>query len=176
LKAARVAFDVPDEAGLTALAAALAVHWRASVPGPLLVGLSGPLGAGKTTWTRAMLSGLGYEGRVPSPTYTLLEHYALDGLDLIHVDLYRLGGHGGATANADAEIDSLGLRDWLSRARCWVLVEWPERAPLLDRGLDLRIALTPQGEFGRRIEIALLSVGSAGLEEGLRRLSESTSS
>lgn len=176
MNAARVAFDVHDEAALTALAGTIAVEWRAVLPGPLLVGLSGPLGAGKTTWTRAMLSGLGYEGRVPSPTYTLLEHYALAGLDLIHVDLYRLGGHGSAAADADAEIDSLGLRDWLARPHCWLLVEWAERAPLLDRGLDVRIAITPRDETGRHVEIALLSAASRQLEAGLRRLSESTSS
>jgi len=176
LNPTRVAFDLQDEAGLTALAGTIAGQWRASAPGPLLVGLSGPLGAGKTTWARAMLSGLGYDGRVPSPTYTLLEHYALDGLDLIHVDLYRLGGHGSAAADADAEIDSLGLRDWLSKPHCWLLVEWPERAPLLDRGLDVRIAIVPVSEAQRRVEIELLSIASRRLEAGLRRLSESMSS
>jgi tRNA threonylcarbamoyladenosine biosynthesis protein TsaE len=135
--------DVGSEAELAELAGVVARTWQGQAVYPLVVGLRGELGSGKTTWARAMLRGLGYRGRVPSPTYTLLEHYACDGLTVVHLDLYRLGG--------DAELENLGLRDWLADPRSWVLVEWPERAPQLARRCDLTIAFTEVGEAGRRV-------------------------
>jgi tRNA threonylcarbamoyladenosine biosynthesis protein TsaE len=110
---------------------------------PLIIGLRGDLGSGKTTWARAMLGGLGYGGRVPSPTYTLLEHYALDGLDVVHLDLYRLPG--------DAELENLGLRDWLSAPATWLLVEWPERAPQLAAQCDVTLAFAAREGGGRTV-------------------------
>jgi tRNA threonylcarbamoyladenosine biosynthesis protein TsaE len=171
-----IAFDVADESAFASLARATATAWRSATSGALLVGLSGELGAGKTTWVRAMLAGLGYSGRVPSPTYTLLEHYDTGALDVVHVDLYRLGGRGHHAADADAEIESLGLRDWLATDRCWVLVEWPERAPALARGVDVHIRIDTVGETGRHIDVALSSGAARPLEGALRKLSESTSS
>ncbi len=89
----------------------------------LRIHLSGPLGAGKTALVRAILRGLGYEGRVRSPTYTLLEPYTLairNGmLTVYHFDLYRL--------SHPLEWEELGFRDHLhSGALC--LIEWPEQA------------------------------------------------
>lgn len=172
----RLAFDVADESAFASLARATAMAWQSATSGALLVGLSGDLGAGKTTWVRAMLTGLGHGGRVPSPTYTLLEHYDTGGLSVVHVDLYRLGGRGHAAADADAEIESLGLRDWLATDRCWVLVEWPERSPALARGVDVQIRIAAVGEAGRRIEIELRSAAALQLQEALRELSKSASS
>jgi tRNA threonylcarbamoyladenosine biosynthesis protein TsaE len=137
--------DLRSEAELAEFAGVVARAWRAGGVGPFVVGLSGPLGSGKTTWVRAMLRGLGHRGRVPSPTYTLLEHYACDGVILVHLDLYRLSG--------DAELENLGLRDWLAEPNSWVLVEWPERAPQLQRQCDLSIAFIETGGSGRRIVI-----------------------
>jgi tRNA threonylcarbamoyladenosine biosynthesis protein TsaE len=129
-------FDLDSEDALKGLAGTIGRAWAAAPGvGALLVGLEGDLGAGKTTWVRGMLEGLGYTGRVPSPTYTLLEHYTFDGLDVVHVDLYRLGA-GEADPDARGEVEALGLRDWLDRDRCWLLVEWPRRSPeLIDRWL-----------------------------------------
>jgi tRNA threonylcarbamoyladenosine biosynthesis protein TsaE len=172
----RIAFDAVDEQAFVSLARATATAWQSATSGALLVGLSGELGAGKTTWVRAMLAGLGYSGRVPSPTYTLLEHYDTGVLNVVHVDLYRLGGRGHTAADADAEIESLGLRDWLATDRCWVLVEWPERAPALARGVDVQIQIVAVGETGRRLVIELRSAAALPLEEPLRRFSESASS
>ena len=95
-----------SEGALCAAAAAAATGWRDSGVSPLLVGLNGDLGVGKTTWVRAMLGGLGHTGRVPSPTFTLLEHYEIGSLTVVHLDLYRLA--------AASEFEYLGLRDWLS--------------------------------------------------------------
>ncbi len=121
-----------------------ALAWRDAGILPLIVGLSGDLGVGKTTFVRAMLAALGHTGRVPSPTYTLLEHYAFGDLSVIHLDLYRLRDAG--------ELEYLGVRDWLARAKVWVLVEWPERSAALVAALDLRVELSIAADDSRVLE------------------------
>jgi tRNA threonylcarbamoyladenosine biosynthesis protein TsaE len=91
----------------------------ANEPGALVIGLSGDLGAGKTTLVGGLLAALGHEGAARSPTYTLVEPYRLAGRDVNHCDLYRL--------RDPSELDDLGLRDLLE-PRSLLLVEWPERA------------------------------------------------
>ena len=81
--------------------------------------LTGDLGAGKTTFARGFLRGLGETDAVRSPTFTLLELHELPGLTVLHVDLYRL--------RDASELEGLGLRDW-ARPGCLWLIEWPERA------------------------------------------------
>jgi len=116
------------EPAMLALGAELARDLR----GGQLVTLSGDLGAGKTTLVRGMLRGLGFEGRVKSPSYGLVETYELDGLTVHHLDLYRLGDPG--------ELDFLGLEDLLADDSV-LLVEWPERAggrlPASTRRIDI---------------------------------------
>jgi tRNA threonylcarbamoyladenosine biosynthesis protein TsaE len=136
-------FDAETE--LTTAAARFARALRAAGAGTLVIGLSGDLGSGKTTWARAMLRGLGVSGRVPSPTYTLLEQYASDGVLVAHLDLYRLHG--------DDELENLGLRDWLDEPRNWTLVEWPERAEQLARRCDLRLQFAVTGPTSRRLVV-----------------------
>ena len=75
-----------DEAATLTLGAAIAPHF---LPG-MFITLTGDLGAGKTTLTRGVLRGLGYTGRVKSPTYTLVELYVFSRLNLYHFDFYRL--------------------------------------------------------------------------------------
>ena len=89
-----------------------------SLPAGFNLYLQGELGAGKTTFVRGVLRGLGYRGIVKSPTYTLVEYYRIAGRDIYHLDLYRL--------EAAAELDDIGSRDYFDGlALC--LVEWPER-------------------------------------------------
>jgi tRNA threonylcarbamoyladenosine biosynthesis protein TsaE len=116
---------------------------------PLVIGLDGTLGSGKTTWARAMLRGLGYAGRVPSPTYTLLEHYAVGELSVVHLDLYRLAG--------DAELENLGLREWLADRNAWVVFEWPERAPRLAARCDLVLEFVDAANDARRVTLRALT-------------------
>ncbi|MBU0621955.1 MAG: tRNA (adenosine(37)-N6)-threonylcarbamoyltransferase complex ATPase subunit type 1 TsaE [Gammaproteobacteria bacterium] len=106
---------LPDEAATAAFATSLAKMLR---PG-LVIYLRGNLGAGKTTLVRALLQALGYDGRVKSPTYTLLERYEVAGLHLRHFDLYRF---------RDAEEwEGSGFRDEFDGSNI-CLVEWPEQA------------------------------------------------
>lgn len=146
--------ELESEPALAALAAGVARDLMAARSWPLVIGLTGDLGAGKTTWMRAMLRGLGYEGRVPSPTYTLLEQYRCGDLTVVHLDLYRLRG--------GEELEHLGLRDWLAEPRCWIAVEWPERAPELAARCDLELALAVTSATGRRVTLAART--PAGIE------------
>ncbi len=110
----------------------------------LYVALSGHLGSGKTTLTRGMLRGLGYAGKVKSPTYTLVELYNLSRLDLYHFDFYRF--------NDPSEWTDAGFREYFA-PRNICLVEWPERAEGLLPAPDLRIELNEEGG-ARRARIA----------------------
>lgn len=94
----------------------------ASIAGGLRLGdaiaLWGELGAGKTTLARAILTALGVEEDVPSPTFTLVQSYATRP-PVSHFDFYRL--------KSGRELEELGFDDALADGA--VLVEWPERAP-----------------------------------------------
>lgn len=131
---------LPDEAATLAFGSRLAL---ALEPG-LYVALSGNLGSGKTTLTRGILRGLGYQGKVKSPTYTLVELYNLSKLDLYHFDFYRF--------NDPQEWLDAGFRDHFE-PRNICLVEWPERAGGLLPPADLKIALNEEGG-GRRARTA----------------------
>jgi tRNA threonylcarbamoyladenosine biosynthesis protein TsaE len=81
--------------------------------------LSGALGAGKTAFARGLARGLGYPGRVTSPTFSLLNIYEGGRLTVYHFDLYRLEGRG--------DIESIGCEEYFGAGGVCVL-EWPERA------------------------------------------------
>lgn len=112
---------------------------------PALILLSGDLGAGKTTLTKGLASGLGAAGEdeVTSPTFTLVHRYHR-GVRLYHVDLYRIG-------NA-RDLDTLGLEDVFSE-RAIVIVEWPDRLTLRTDWPVVRIHLEHVDEDTRRILI-----------------------
>ena len=122
-------FELADATATENLAARLAAKLPADTDGWLLL-LQGDLGAGKSTFARSMLHSLGHDGPVPSPTYTLVEPYSINGRQLYHIDLYRI-------ADAD-ELEFLGWQD-LRDGFC--LVEWPERAAGLTAAADLRLTL-----------------------------------
>ena len=113
---------------------------------PVVVGLEGEFGSGKTTWVRGMLEGLGFRGQVPSPTYALVEPYNLGKLTLVHLDLYRLA--------CPEDLEDIGVRDWLSRPDVWLLVEWPERAPMLKTCCDVLMRFEIVGSLGRSISLS----------------------
>jgi tRNA threonylcarbamoyladenosine biosynthesis protein TsaE len=85
---------------------------------PLVIWLQGDLGAGKTSFARALIHALGYKGRVKSPTYGLLEQYQIGSLQVLHMDLYRI--------NDPGELEFLGLEDLLDD-KTILLIEWPDK-------------------------------------------------
>jgi tRNA threonylcarbamoyladenosine biosynthesis protein TsaE len=123
---------LPDEAATVALARSLA---PALLDGGVVY-LQGELGAGKTTFARALLRAMGVGERVKSPTYSLLERYAVNGRDAFHLDLYRIANAG--------ELEWLGL-DELDARETIVLVEWPERGHGALPKSDLEITLEHAG-------------------------------
>jgi len=133
-----VSVILADEAATMALGAALAAD-PTRLPGTVIY-LSGDLGAGKTTLTRGLLRALGFEGRVKSPTYTLVELYVVSKLNLYHFDFYRFSD--------PEEWQEAGFRDLFSPQNM-CLVEWPEKAQGLLPLPDLNITLTPTPEASR---------------------------
>jgi tRNA threonylcarbamoyladenosine biosynthesis protein TsaE len=119
-----------DESATARLAARLAQHL---VPG-LKIWLSGGLGAGKTTFVRALLAALGHTGRVRSPTFTLHEPYLIGERVLHHFDLYRF--------NDPREWQEAGF-DELVALPAISLIEWPGQAEGALPHPDLEIALEP---------------------------------
>jgi tRNA threonylcarbamoyladenosine biosynthesis protein TsaE len=106
-----------------------------------VVALTGPLGSGKTTLARAIVAALGHIGEVPSPTFTILEAYALDP-PLVHADFYRL--------ESPREAAELGLDDYREGAA--LIAEWPERAGgFADEPACLSIALEIAGNARKAI-------------------------
>lgn len=148
-----------DEADTQAFAARLA-QALLTLPesGDALIELRGDLGAGKTTLARHLLQALGVSGRIKSPTYALLESYAIDlptgPLAVSHLDFYRLGD--------PQEWEDAGLRD-LFAAPGLKLVEWPERVAGLMPVPDLRvfIDLAAPGEQEGPIRQVRLQTASA---------------
>lgn len=125
---------------------------------PLVVGLSGDLGAGKTTLVGGALAALGHPGPARSPTYTLIESYRLSGREVHHCDLYRL--------RDPEELEDLGLRDLLNGPSI-LLVEWPERAGDRLRPPDLQLDLE-YTDAGRQLAVTAGSAPGQRVLAGLR--------
>lgn len=126
----------------------------------LTIHLSGELGSGKTTLVRGFLRGLGYTGKVKSPTYTLVEPYFFDDLTVYHFDLYRIESAG--------ELEAMGYREYPGpQAIC--LVEWPERAGSYLGEPDIAIHIEGQ-RVGREIEINACSSSGKSLINNIKTL------
>jgi tRNA threonylcarbamoyladenosine biosynthesis protein TsaE len=113
------------------------------IDAPLLMLLNGDLGAGKTTISRGLLQGLGHQGAVKSPTYTLVEPYELDIGVGYHFFLYRLID--------SEELEHIGFSDYLSEAKLCI-IEWPENGgsyiPQPDISIDISVY-----QSGRRLTL-----------------------
>lgn len=132
-------WSLPDEAATVRLAAQLA----ASLDDGLVIYLHGPLGAGKTSFARALLTSLDVGERIKSPTYSLVEGYQVQGRPAWHLDLYRIADPG--------ELEWLGL-DALADPSALVLVEWPERGAGALPAADLLLTLGYAGTTGRKAQ------------------------
>ena len=108
-----ITLHLADETATAALGASLAPIVR---PGDV-IGLSGPLGAGKTTLARGLIATLTGVKEAPSPTFALVETYETPTFSLWHFDLYRL--------EKPEEAWELGLEEAFGSGAA--LIEWPER-------------------------------------------------
>ncbi|MBD3277888.1 MAG: tRNA (adenosine(37)-N6)-threonylcarbamoyltransferase complex ATPase subunit type 1 TsaE, partial [Candidatus Aegiribacteria sp.] len=105
-----------DQSGVESLAVELAQDIRA---GDRLY-LTGPLGSGKSVFARAVLRELGVSGSIPSPSFIVDAVYYASGLEIHHIDLYRLEGD-------PAELEAYGIAEVLDSSSSVVLVEWADR-------------------------------------------------
>lgn len=115
-------------------------------PGTIIF-LNGELGAGKTTFTRGFLRGLGYDGKVKSPTYALVEPYTINETFVFHFDFYRLVDAG--------ELEYIGLNEYFT-AGAICLIEWPDKAFPFLPSPDLICYLSVKNE-GRDLQLEAVS-------------------
>jgi tRNA threonylcarbamoyladenosine biosynthesis protein TsaE len=148
----RVQTAAPEQT--EAFGARLAKAKPAATDDAVIVYLTGDLGAGKTTLARGFLRACGVTGAVRSPTYTLVENYEIEGLNVVHLDLYRLRDPG--------ELEPLGLRDLARAGHLW-LVEWPERGMGALPPADLVISLEVGENLHRITASAATAVGTQWL-------------
>jgi tRNA threonylcarbamoyladenosine biosynthesis protein TsaE len=140
---------LPDAAATERAGAALA----GALAGGMVIALHGDLGAGKTTLVRGALRALGWTGTVKSPTYTLVEYYAVSSLYLYHFDFYRFAD--------PSECETAGLAD-LFRNDSVCLVEWPERVGGLLPAADLDVTLAHVAPDASGRDLALSATTAAG--------------
>ena len=132
-----------DEEQQETIGAALA----RAIPPSCIIYLEGELGSGKTTLVRGFMRGMGHQGAVKSPTYTLVEPYEFASRHCFHFDLYRVSD--------PEELEYLGLRDMLERDSV-LLVEWPERGEGGLPAADLLIRISYRKE-GRELHFQPVS-------------------
>ena len=111
-----------------------------------VVALRGGLGMGKTAFTRGLARGLGCEGRVTSPTFTIVNEYEGSGPPLFHFDMYRLRDAG--------ELFDIGWEDYLERGGVCA-VEWSERVEeaLPEDAVAVSLARCPEDENWRAVTV-----------------------
>lgn len=132
----------------------------AVMTGGEIVELVGDVGAGKTTLTKAIASGMGIIDDVGSPSYTLSQLYeAPHGLSLVHYDFYRLD---------DPGIMADELRETLADPRVTTVIEWGDIIAGVLPSDHLQVRITPTGETSRRLTLTAGGNSSTGLLEKLR--------
>lgn len=147
-------FTVADATAMEAMGVQLAHALKSGA----VVYLAGEVGAGKTTLVRGVLRGLGFTGRVRSPTYTLMEGYEFPGRLFQHLDLYRI--------RAADELEFLGIRE-LDDPEQWIFVEWPERGAGALPPPDLKLNIQLR-EPGRQVQVEAPSGRGRNLVEAWR--------
>ncbi len=120
-------------------------------PGAIIF-LSGPLGVGKTTFTRSVLHSLGVIGKIKSPTYAIVESYEINHFIIFHFDFYRI--------QHPQELKQIGLADYFS-ATTICFIEWPEKGgdylPTPDIVCRFAFAGAPLSETNRILEVDIIN-------------------
>lgn len=144
--------DLSRYLGAEAETLALGAAFAGGLAPGMVIYLTGDLGAGKTTFARGVLRGLGYAGKVRSPTFTLVEVYKFSRLYLYHFDFYRF--------DDPSEWDDAGFAEAF-RGDTVCLVEWPERVaerlPVAD--VAIRLAMHDGGPGRRLMATAATAAG-----------------
>ena len=119
---------------------------QALEPGAVIA-FTGGLGAGKTAFTRGLARGLGYPGRVTSPTFAIVNEYRGGRIPLFHFDIYRLNG--------PEDLWDIGFEDYLEQDGGVCVIEWSERAEevMPEDAVRVSIACHPEEEGWRMITI-----------------------
>ena len=133
-----------------------ASHIGSLCQGTELILLSGELGAGKTTFTKGLASGMGLKDLVTSPTFTYLNIYEQGPLRLCHYDLYRI--------HSPEDLEALGFYDYLGEAV--IAVEWPDKArrALPDDYVEIDLFFDP---YGRRVSVTFSGTVSLSIKQYL---------
>lgn len=134
---------IEDEAAMIRFGHALAEQ----TAGHGVIFLHGDLGAGKTTLSRGIVRGLGHQGSVKSPTFTLVEPYEIGDIRVWHFDLYRLSD--------PEELEYLGIRDYFADDDL-CLIEWPQQGKGYLPQPDLEITIKAHND-GRFVRLSPLS-------------------
>ena len=149
---------IPDESTMLRFGKKLAENiLQVQANRAVILYFNGDLGAGKTTLTRGMVQGLGHQGKVKSPTYTLVEEYNIAGKMIYHFDLYRLAD--------PEELEFMGIRDYFTKD-CICLIEWPEKGEGLLPPADLSVNIDYYDDARNITLIAQTTLG----EQILRQL------
>lgn len=151
------ASDIDDT---SQLAQDLANAVSSQLPSDVVIFLNGDLGAGKTTFSRYFIQALGHSGSVKSPTYTLVEPYELENVNIYHFDLYRLAD--------PEELEFMGIRDYFGGGAV-ALVEWSEKGGEYLASPDLVISIT-MSTSGRQFNLEATTAVGAKLLQQCKRI------
>lgn len=123
------------------------IEYLNQLDSPLVIYLSGELGAGKTTLTRGVLKCFDHHGAVKSPTYTLVEPYEFDQISVYHFDLYRI-------SDPD-ELEYMGIRDYFHK-KSVSIIEWANKGASFLPKPDLEIDLNFNADF-RKVDLQFIN-------------------